>query len=471
MRRCLLTFLLATAALALLTAQSPERRLVLTNAKLLDVAAGRTRPVAALVVEGEKIVAIHATAPDPPLEGSSIRDLGGATLVPALADLAVQTQPGLDIDVDYFYAMSLAHGVMRVRAVDTHLPWAVAQRSRVGSGELLAPRVWTSGPLLDMRTPLGARNQAVLGGGLRPLVRVPDAASLGREAKSQAGQRVDWVRLGENVPLEAVRAAVAAARAAKVGVSVSPLATSMIQASQAGVPLIDGLGMPVETMAEVEAATRGKPNAPTTAAAAIERAWAQSTEQQRRTLIAQLRRAGTAVAPMLTSLEFQRGALANVDRDLAFLPERLRTPIQGRFVAGAKSNSDVRSKARTNQRWFVREFVSAGGRVVTASGAQADGWPIPGLGVHREIGQLIESGVSAIDALRAATAVSAEVLGQGQAATWRTGAVADFFAVKADPMDDIGALTEITLVVRAGEVLERAQLLQQARRAIRSGKK
>ena len=150
MRRCLLAFLLAAAALALLNAQSPER-LVFTNAKLLDVVAGRTRPVAALVVEGAKIVAIHVTAPDQPLEGSSIRDLGGATLVPALADLAVQTQPGLDIDVDYFYAMSLAHGVMYVRAVDTHLPWAVAQR-RASAAASFWPRgcgpvvrCWTCG--------------------------------------------------------------------------------------------------------------------------------------------------------------------------------------------------------------------------------------------------------------------------------------------------------------------------------------
>jgi imidazolonepropionase-like amidohydrolase len=457
---------LAAAALAVAGAQVPDR-LVLTNVKLLDVAAGRTRPVAALVVEGAKIAAIHVGPPAQPLEGGDLRDLGGATLVPPLADLAAQIQPGLDIDVDYFYALSLAHGVMHVRAVDAHLPWAVAQRSRAASGEVLAPRVRTTGPLLDMRTPLGARDQAVLGGGLLPLVRVPDAAALAREVTRQADQRVDWVRLGDNVPLDAVRAAVAAARAAKLPVSLVPVATSMAQAARTGIALLDGFGMPTRTLGEVESAVRVNPNTPMTAAGAIEQAWAQSTDQERRALAAQLRRTGVAVAPMLAALEIQRGALADVDRDLGFLPERLRTPLQARFMAGAQAGGDVRAKAREHQHAFVRDFARTGGKIVTASGSQADGWPIPGVGVHRELGLLVEAGLSPLEALRAATITGPHLLGQEPAAAWRVGGSADFFAVTGDPTRSLGDLTNIVLLVRAGEVLERPRLIQQARRAVR----
>jgi hypothetical protein len=465
MRRTLAAFALFAAALAVGAAQSPGR-LVFTNVRLLDTAAGRLRPVAALVVEGQKIAAIHTKAPADPLEGAAIRDLQGAILVPALADLSVQTQPGLDIDVDYFYAMSLAHGVLHLRAVDAHLPWAVAQRSRIASGEVLAPRVWTSGPMVDMRTPLGNRSQPVLGGGLLPLLRVPDAAALGREVRQQAGQGVDWVRLGDNVPVEAARAANTAARGARIRVSLSAVATSMAQAAQVGIPLIDGLGLPLRPATGLDTAPAAKQPAPS-APLLVETAWAQMTDADRRALITQLRRSGTAVAPMLTSLEIQRGALPEVDRDLAFLPERLRPPIQGRFVAAAQLDSKIRSQARSRQAEFLREFVQAGGRVATASGAQAEGWPIPGVAIHREIATFTSLGISPIDAIRSATVVAGEVLGRPRPATWQVGAAADFFVVRRDPLQDVGALTDIVVVVRAGEQLDREQLLRQARRATR----
>ena len=466
MRRSLLVLSLACAALALPAAQAPER-LILTNVKLLDVAAGRLRPVAAVVIEGRKITAIQTTAA--PLEGSAIRDLRGATLVPGLADLAVQTQPGLAIDVDYFYAMSLAFGVTHVRAVDANLPWAVAQRARAADGEILAPRTWTSGPLLDMRTPMGARNQALLGGGLLPLVRVPDGPSLAREVARQAGQKVDWIRLGENVPAEAVRAAVGVARASKTSVSVAPVAASMGQSAQAGARLLDGFGMPVRPAGDADPAARGKAPAsaapPANVLGAIEAAWAQSSDQDRKALIAVLRRTSTALAPMLAATEVQRGALTDVDRDLAYLPERLRSPIQARFVVGKQGDGDIRSKAREKQLAFVRDLVKGGGKVVTASGAQADGWPIPGVTIHRELALLVEAGLTPVEALRGATTWAGDVLGVSASGAWRVGSAADFFVVKGDPTSDIGALTDIVMVVRAGELLERDQLLKQARLA------
>ena len=332
MRRSLLALAFAAAAYAIAAAQAPSR-LVIVNARLLDVQAGRVRDIAALIVEGSKITAVHTTSPAEGLEGTKL-DAGGAVIVPALADLSLQTVPGMDLDADYYYLLSLAHGVMRARTVDLHVPWAVQQRARIESGDVLAPRVRTSGPAVDMRTPPGARNQAVLSAGLLPLVRVPDGPGLSAEIKRQAAAGVDWVRLEGNVPLDVLRTAVATARASKVRLSLAPLATSMTQAAAAGVPLLDGLGLPTKSLVELEASAKTRPEPGTPAARVAEAAWAQMSDAERRALVAALKRTGVIVAPMLTAAEAEHGTLADVDRDLALAAGASANPHTGAAGGG-----------------------------------------------------------------------------------------------------------------------------------------
>ena len=62
--------------------------------------------------------------------------------MPALADLSVQVAATLDIDRDYFHSLSLAHGVMRVRAIDGRLPMAVDDRARIAGLALAAATHW-----------------------------------------------------------------------------------------------------------------------------------------------------------------------------------------------------------------------------------------------------------------------------------------------------------------------------------------
>ena len=462
MRRSLLALAFAATAYAIAAAQAPSR-LVIVNARLLDVQSGRVRAIAALIVEGSKITAVHTTSPAESLEGTTV-DAGGAVIVPALTDVSLQTLPGMDLDADYYYLLSLAHGVMRARTVDLHVPWAVQQRARIESGDVLAPRVRTSGPAVDMR-PSGARGQAGLTAGLLPLVRVPDGPRLSAEIKRQAAAGVDWVRLEGNVPVDVLRTAVATARASKVRLSLVPLATSMTQAAAAGVPLLDGFGLPTKSLVELDASPKTRPNAGTPVAHVAEAAWAQMSETERRAVVAALKRAGVIVAPMLTAADAEHGTMTDVDRDLAFLPERLRSPIQERLTTAGSSNTPLWSNARTSRHSFLKDYVAAGGRVVTASGGRADGFPIPGVALHRELAALVEAGLAPIDAIRAATVWGDAALGHSSVSALRPGAPADFFGVKGDPTVNIGDMTNVTLLVRGGEVLDRDQLLRQAKRA------
>lgn len=458
-RPALTTALAVLLLVPLALAQPAPARLVITNVRVADLAAGRARPVAAIVVEGPKIVAIHQAPPATPPEAATTIDGGGATVLPGLTDLAMQALPGAALDADFFYARSLAHGVLRARAVDLRLPWAAQQRDRLGRGDILGPRLWTSGPALDLRAPLGNRTRPVLASGLSPFVQVTDAAAAVREVQRQASQGADWIRLREQVSPDAVRAVVKAARAAQVKVSLFPWATSMSQAAQAGVDLLDGLGSPVKPPAEAPppALNLADPHAapfaaPADPATGIAEAWAKLSPADQRTLVTQLVRARTPVAPGLYALAVLAGQ-DGATGDFGHLPESVRKEVATRVAAATAADRGVRQQAFARQLEFVKAFHAAGGRLVTSSGAGANGWPVPGLALHHELRWLVQAGLTPAEALRAATLGGAEVLGERLGGQLRPGAPADFFAVKGDPLADIAALSEIAFVVRNGSRL------------------
>jgi hypothetical protein len=470
-----LAVVLAALALAAAAADAPAR-LVIVNARVADLAAGRTYPVAAVIVEGATIAAVHTKMPESMPEPATRIDAGGATLVPALADLAVQALPGAALDVDFFYAMSLAHGVMRLRVVDVRLPWGVEQRERVARGEVPGPQLWTSGPILDMRSAFGSRTKPVLAGGLTPFVQVADPVGLGREVTRQAARGVDWVRLGSNVPPDGVRSAMVEGRKGKVRVSVATGATAMLQAAQAGVHLLDGLGAPMKPLGEQgpagpngaksAQATTGQGQVPQPpsqpGSESIEAMWSRLTQAEQRSLVAQLVRGKVAVAPMLAIEHWRSGERQNLAADIEYLPKNLRT---SRESEPSPPGTEALRASLERKKRLVMAMAAAGVPIVTASGSSLEGWPVPGVGVLREIALLVEAGLTPVQALRAATVAGAELLGDRKGARIMSGAQADFVGVRGDPLAGVAALADVTLIVRGGQVQDRAALLALARKA------
>ena len=140
--------------------------------------------------------------------------------------------------------------------------------------------------------------------------------------------------------------------------------------------------------------------------------------------------------------------------DFVHLPESVRKDVAATVAAAAAADRVIRQQAFARQLEFVKAFHDAGGRLVTSSGAGANGWPVPGLAIHHELRWLVQAGLTPAEALRAATLSGAEVLGERLGGQLRPGAPANFFAVKGDPLADLAALSEIAFVVRNGEKVE-----------------
>ncbi len=72
----------------------------------------------------------------------------------------------------------------------------------------------------------------------------------------------------------------------------------------------------------------------------------------------------------------------------------------------------------------------------------------------RELEMMVDYGMDAADALRAATSVNARLFHlQDRVGSVKSGLLADLIAVRGDPTSDIGALREIALVVQGGRVI------------------
>lgn len=73
--------------------------------------------------------------------------------------------------------------------------------------------------------------------------------------------------------------------------------------------------------------------------------------------------------------------------------------------------------------------------------------------VSREVGFFVELGISSWDALRAATSLAAELFGIAE----RTGAIrpgleADLIVVDRNPLEDVGVLQDVLVVITNGQV-------------------
>ena len=67
----------------------------------------------------------------------------------------------------------------------------------------------------------------------------------------------------------------------------------------------------------------------------------------------------------------------------------------------------------------------------------------------------LKAGLSPAEAIKAATADAAELLGQaGQIGEIKPGAFADMIAVRGDPSQDISALLRVAFVMKSGTVIK-----------------
>lgn len=398
-----------------------------TNARVIDGTGSAPLDRAAIVVEGDRIKEI--TRAEGTHEGTKVVDLQGMTVLPGLMDCHLHfggfqvddprkvMGPGIVVQLaalfwDQFHQfarrrrLAIEHGVTTLRSAGDAHPHIVALREKLDSGELVGPRIVAPGPIF---TSPGGHPASTIYKGIRFLIEYgtrlvsdPEAARV--EVQKLAGEGVDCIKT--------------------VYSSVNPLDPA------ADLPR---LAFPVLEAIVEEAHSMGLRVMAHTATGKevddVVRAGVDSVQHG-------------IMSPDFTG--FEDGLVQRMlDQETFYVPTLTAVELlEGMGFGGA---------LRCSQR-ALKQLSDAGVRIALGTDSGVPGVKL-GSAVHRELELMVDSGLSPMQAIVAATGRAAEDLAQPDLGALQAGKRADLIAVTGDPSREIGDIRSIGLVVKDGEIL------------------
>ena len=146
------------------------------------------------------------------------------------------------------------------------------------------------------------------------------------------------------------------------------------------------------------------------------------------------------------------------DEGLRLLKERgvylVPTLYVGDYYLNEQPGSEAQAKMNALTRQYRAQHMAAVGQAIKTGvkvgvGTDYVGFPVQ-QGV-RELGLLVEAGMTPLQAIQAATRVNAELLGwQDHVGTVEAGKLADIIAVPGDPLQDLSVLEQVSFVMIGG---------------------
>ncbi|HEX8560296.1 MAG TPA: amidohydrolase family protein [Pyrinomonadaceae bacterium] len=380
----------------------------LRAARLLDVRGGRVVEGAVVIVEGERVAAAGAGLAVP--QGARVIELGDVTLMPGLVDAHTHVTYHFDRDgrfglnrdsgpeealrrAEENARATLAAGVTTARDLGGDTRVVTRLRDLINRGEREGPRLLVSGEPLTAAVLRGAgEDRGERAGRVRAFVR------------ARIAEGVDVIKVFEGV--DETGAPVFNAQEINAAVE---------EAARAGLRV----AVHAHEAAAVKAAVRG-------GCASVEHGSFLDDEAVR-----ELAKRRVALVPTLylpTHYLENRGRFPAFDPAAWAFFERLRANNLANFA-----------RARKGGVWVV-------------AGSDA----VAGLHGHnpREVVWLVRAGLTPLEALRAATADAARLLGlEGRVGEIAPGAFADVVAVAGDPTKDAGAVGRVLFVMKGGRVV------------------
>jgi imidazolonepropionase-like amidohydrolase len=132
----------------------------------------------------------------------------------------------------------------------------------------------------------------------------------------------------------------------------------------------------------------------------------------------------------------------------------------GDYYLNEQPGSEAQAKMNELTRKYRTQHIAAVGKALKAgvnvtAGTDYVGFPVR-QGV-RELGLLVEAGMTPMQAIQAATRVNAEMLGwQDHVGTIEAGKLADIIAVQGDPLQDLAVLESVSFVMLGGRQVSAA---------------
>ncbi len=130
------------------TRDIPSGTAVLRGARVITMKGHEIIEDADIVIRNNRIAAVGRRGEVPVPEGAEIIDVSGRTVVPGYVDTHAHMWPswGIHNDQVWMYLANLAYGVTTTRDPQTATTDVLAYADRVESGQILGPRIYSTGP-------------------------------------------------------------------------------------------------------------------------------------------------------------------------------------------------------------------------------------------------------------------------------------------------------------------------------------
>jgi len=425
-----------------------------THVTVVDGTGARPKSDQTVLVTGDRIMAVGKSRKLKPPAGAQVVDGTGKFLIPGLWDMHVHMS-----ELPHFSELCIANGVTGVRDMFGDMTNIVAERKAIASGKP-GPRIVAAGRLIDGPKPIWPGSIAV------------GDAEEGRAAVLTARREgSDFIKVYSLLPRDAYFAIAAETkRQGMVFAGHVPEAVSAAEASDAGQKSIEHLTGILLACSSREAEFRRIGTVKlyeTNLVNYLKSLMETYDEKKAQALFARFKRNHTWQCPTLTVLDnishLDDGQLTN-DYRLRYMDvETLK--YWGPQTYPGITNAPPEKWAvihRTDRvrRDLVGKMHRAGVEFLGGTD-MPNPYCFPGFSLHDELAKLVESGLSPLETLQAATINPARYFDRANdLGTIQAGKLADLVLLDANPLQDIHNTTKIRAVFANGRFYDRAALDQ-----------
>ena len=409
--------------------------LAIVGGTLIDGTGAAPIPDAAIVIHNGRIVAVGPRSKVKIPNHANVVDARGKTILPGLWDMHAHFE---QVEWGPIY---LAAGVTTVRDCGNEFEFITAVRDAIAQGRGLGPRLLLAG-----------------------VVDGSSTYTIGVERVDTPAQARDWtdryhaagfqqMKIYSSVKLEELKAV--ADEAHRLGMTVTghiPEGLNAYQAIEAGQDQINHIGYIADIMKAPlpEGASRLDRYK---AGANID---LESPEAKK--ALAFLKEHHTVVDPTIALMEFFTATTAKPPASFEPGVNKVAPELAQQLadVAPPTDRSEIGEKVYEKELEIVGALHRAGIPVVAGTDQT-----VPGHSLHREIELYVQAGFTPMEAIQAATIVSARAMGiEKESGTVEMGKRGDLILVNGNPLDDIHKIRNVEDVITNGAMFHTAELWQ-----------
>ncbi len=391
----------------------PEGSVLLRGARLITMNGDEVLEHGDILVAGNRIAAVAPSGALTVPDGTPDIDLAGKTVVPGYVDTHAHMWPawGLHKSQVWMYLANLAYGVTTTRDPQTSQTDVITYGDLVEAGQVLGPRVYSTGP--------GVFGDYVLDG-------IEDADHAARLLKAYS----------EYYDTKTIKMYMAGNRQQRQWVVAAAREQRLMPTTEGGLRAFYDLTLALDGYAGLEHSFPIYPIYED-----VVRLFAESGIVYTPTLLV------AYGGPWAENYWFAKEQPHDDPKLARFTPHSVLDAVTRRRNAGWFMDEE---HVFADHAVGVRRLVEAGGKAGVGSHGQ-----LQGLGYHWELWSMQAGGLSEHDALRAATIFGAEAIGFGRdLGSIESGKLADLVVLDADPLEDIRNTNAIRYVMKNGRLYD-----------------